>query len=119
MTLEEQSSFGAGTQKFMAPEILNEEDYNEKVDVYSFGVLVFMMLNDGKLPSIIVRDICLGKKAKIPSSFTEFSKKLIDSCWNFKSEERPSFEQILHDLKENQFNLWLLMVIFSWPLAKF
>ena len=41
MTIEEPTmTRGIGSQKFMAPEIINEEDhYNEKVDVYSFGVL--------------------------------------------------------------------------------
>ncbi|KAK8853013.1 hypothetical protein M9Y10_018012 [Tritrichomonas musculus] len=106
MTIKEQSSTGAkGTFKFMAPEILNEQEYTEKVDVYSFGVLVFMLLNDGNLPSIILRDICLGKKAEIPSFFTEFSRNLIESCWNFDPKKRPSFDEILIELKKNNFGL--------------
>ncbi|KAK8896169.1 spindle assembly checkpoint kinase [Tritrichomonas musculus] len=35
---------GVGTQKFKAPELINEIQYNEKVDVYSFGVLVYFIL---------------------------------------------------------------------------
>lgn len=54
MTIEEQTmTRGLGSQKFMAPEILNEEDnYDEKVDVYSFGVVVFFVLSSGQLPKI-------------------------------------------------------------------
>lgn len=40
ITRKEQNTIGVGTQKFMAPEIIYEVDNNEKVDVYSFGVLI-------------------------------------------------------------------------------
>lgn len=106
MSTEEQiTTRGAGTQKFMAPEIINEDEYNEKVDVYSFGVIVYMLLSDGQMPSIKIRDIILGKKAPIPSSFTAFARKLIDSCWCFEPNQRPSFEKIAEDLYKNKYNL--------------
>ena len=49
MTIEGQiMTWGMGNQKFMAPEIINEEDhYDEKVDVYSFSVLVFFIMVGG------------------------------------------------------------------------
>lgn len=106
MSAEQQlTTGGIGTQKFMAPEILNEENYNEKVDIYSFGVLVFSILNDGKLPTNKLRDICNGVKAEIPEKFTEFSKNLINSCWNFAPDDRPSFEEILNEIEANKYNL--------------
>lgn len=52
-TRDQSMTLGIGSQKYMAPEIINEEDhYDEKVDVYSFGVLVFFILSQGKLPKI-------------------------------------------------------------------
>ncbi|KAK8835712.1 hypothetical protein M9Y10_040530 [Tritrichomonas musculus] len=107
MTIEEQAMTGGiGSQKFMAPEIINEEDhYNEKVDVYSFGVLVFYILSGGQLPKIKMLDILKGDKAKIPESFTGFSKKLINDCWNFNSKDRPSFQMIVDDLDKYQYDL--------------
>ena len=106
MSLDEQSTTGGvGTQKFMAPEIINEEKYDEKVDVYSFGVLIYFVLNEGDLSEIKIRNIVNGKKTPLPSKFTEFSKQLINSCWNFDPKDRPSFEQIIEDLSRNKFNL--------------
>ena len=107
MSVQEQSlTRGVGSQKYMAPEIINEENnYDEKVDVYSFGVLLFYVLSDGKLPDIKIGHILQGKKAEIPSSFTDFSKNLINECWNFKSKDRPSFKVILESLIKNNFNL--------------
>ena len=107
MSIEEQTlTRGIGTQKFMAPEIINEEEkYDEKVDVYSFGVVAYFMLSGGELPKIKIFDIPKGKKAEIPSSFTDFSKKLIYDCWNLDPKDRPSFAQILERLIKNHFKL--------------
>lgn len=41
----------------------------------------------------------------IPSSFTDTARNIIDSCWNFKPEERPSFEQIFNTLISNKYNI--------------
>lgn len=106
MTAEGQSMTSiVGTQKFMAPEILREVKYNEKVDVYSFGVLLFYILSAGNLPKISLVDVGNGKKAKIPNEFTEFAKSLIDSCWNFDAKDRPSFEEIVKLIIKNDFSV--------------
>lgn len=71
MTAEEKLITGStGTQKFIAPEIINESDfYNEKVDVYSFKVLAFFMLSGEEMPKIKMSEILARKKAVIPASF--------------------------------------------------
>ena len=107
ISFEEQSiTCGVSKLIYFAPEILNEEDYyDEKIDVYSFGTLLFFILSGGNHPKIKVNERVRGKKAEIPSSFTEFSKKLINECWNFNPKDRPSFQMILDDLERNQYNL--------------
>ena len=95
-----------GTNKFMAPEIIAEEDqYDEKVDVYSFCVLVYFIVSGGELPNIKIGEILKGKKAEIPSSFTEATREIINSCWNFNSNERPSFNEICERMKTYDYNL--------------
>ena len=107
MTTEEQSTtLGAGSQKFMAPEILKEEKYNEKADVYPFGVLIFFMLSRGEMPKINVVQMEIGKKAEIPSSFSHLAKDLINQCWNYDAKDRPSFDEILSLLEGNNFKLF-------------
>lgn len=34
----------AGTDYYMSPEIINQEQYNEKIDVWSYGCVVYEML---------------------------------------------------------------------------
>ena len=98
-------TIGVGTNKFMAPEIIAEEEvYNEKIDVYSFGVLVYYTLSCGQLPKIKTPQILQGKKAEIPSTFTEFAKDLINDCWNFEANDRPSFNEICERMISNGSN---------------
>ena len=106
MTSEEQStSRGSGTQKFMAPEILKEEKYNEKADVYSFGVILFFMISGGQMPKITIIQMGNGKKAPIPDTFTEFASDLINKCWETDPDDRPSFQEIAESLEKNDYNL--------------
>lgn len=93
MTPEEQTmTLGLGTQKFMAPELINENPhYTEKIDVYSFGFLIYFILNNGQMPAITVPQIAAGIKDQIHENVYDFSKILISSCWNLDPETRPSF----------------------------
>lgn len=79
MTPEEQTmTLGLGTQKFMAPELINENPhYTEKIN--------------GQMPAITISQIAAGIKDQIPENVNDFSKNLINSCWNLDSETRPSF----------------------------
>lgn len=93
----------AGSMKYMAPEVLQgRTDYDEKVDTYSFGVVVFIILSKGEFPSISIADVGAGKQAPIPSSFSEFSRKLIQDCWSSNPKERPSFADIVSRLHGNE-----------------
>lgn len=108
MTAGDQSSMtrGVGTHKFMAPEIINEEDhYDEKVDVYSFGVLVLFVLNGGDITCIKIGDIFKGKKADVLASFTPFARQLIGDCLSFESKDRPSFSDIVNRICDSDYQL--------------
>lgn len=93
-------SRGNDTQKFMAPELINDEKYNEKADVYSFGIIVYFILSNGELP-------IFDKKGKlvIPPIFQLLAQQLLEVCCDVKSGNRPSFETICDTLNENDFDL--------------
>ena len=41
---------GIGTIAFMSPEFLNMKTHYNKVNIYSFGVVLFFVLSCGKMP---------------------------------------------------------------------
>lgn len=83
---------------FLAPDIQNDH-FDEKVDVYSFGLLVLYILNKGKIPYTEENPI------NIPKRFTQFSKDLIRECINSSSTKRPDFNTICKKIKKNIANM--------------
>lgn len=92
-----------GTLRFMAPElILEKTDYDEKVDVYSFGIVVYLILTKGEYPKISIGDTANGKMAALPSTISQFSQDLIKKCWSFEAKNRPSFNEIYQLIQSNK-----------------
>ena len=95
-----------GSYQFMAPELIRcMTDYDEKVDVYSFGVVVYFVLTGGELPDLSLSDHEKGNLPSIPDKINEFSKNLICKCMAADSKERPSFDEIVETIEQNDFKL--------------
>eukprot|EP00164_Ancoracysta_twista_P003560 GFYU01004753.1.p1 GENE.GFYU01004753.1~~GFYU01004753.1.p1 ORF type:complete len:479 (-),score=88.74 GFYU01004753.1:51-1487(-) len=100
--LETQMTTNIGTPLWMAPEVIRNEKYDEKVDVYSYGVVLWEMLTN-KIPytdkesvQVAVAVAYQGLRPKIPSSCNPKLKKLLEDCWNDDCSKRPTFEMILN-----------------------
>lgn len=89
-----------GSLRYMAPEVVLGQPYNEKVDVYSFAVVLWAIAT-GREPfagfdvqSHRSRVVNGGERPKLKKSWpTDFSD-LLDECWRTDSAERPSFFEI-------------------------
>ncbi|RDY00021.1 putative serine/threonine-protein kinase WNK4, partial [Mucuna pruriens] len=91
-----------GTPEFMAPE-LYEEEYNELVDVYSFGMCILEMLTSDYPYSECTNPAQIYKKVtsgKLPAAFFRIedaqAQKLIGKCL-ITAAKRPSAKELLHD----------------------
>lgn len=85
----------------MSPEILGEEDYYYKTDVYSFEIVLYYIYV-GNLPNQNLRAKMAGKKIDLPSpssSISECCIKLISMCLSDKPSERSSFVEIIDYLR--------------------
>jgi len=91
-----------GTPEFMAPEMY-EEDYNELVDIYSFGMCVLEMLtseypySECSNPAQIYKKVTSGK---LPKAFDQIecavAKRFIGKCLQ-NASSRPSARELLMD----------------------
>jgi len=105
-----------GTPGFTAPEVLDGQPYDQRVDIYSFGSLLFELTHmappfvdevaaaDRKDPAKwrkVVSELIVGghrptlKAAKSPAAML----KLISRCWAAKPDLRPSMADVVTRLE--------------------
>jgi serine/threonine protein kinase len=93
-----------GTPGWTAPEIYKNERYNEKVDVYSYGIILREMITLEKPYSglngmqIAFATVYQGVRPSLPEQCQPVLKSLCKNCWETSPSKRPSFEKILEVL---------------------
>ena len=98
---EEQSELTQfGSPQYIAPERLSIHHFTNKVDVYSYGIILLeMATGHSAFPNYTSAQILgeLGKKLRpeIPSSIGFSLEFLIRTCIDYEPKERPSFSQIV------------------------
>ena len=99
----------AGTYHWMAPEVLGGSCYNEKVDVYSYGIVMYEVLcreipfEDTGLDGMKVAvAVSKGKRPNlefVPKTCPIDLVALMQSCWDQQPSKRPSMEAVIDKLK--------------------
>eukprot|EP00597_Dinobryon_sp_UTEXLB2267_P003920 CAMPEP_0170074202 /NCGR_PEP_ID=MMETSP0019_2-20121128/11527_1 /TAXON_ID=98059 /ORGANISM="Dinobryon sp., Strain UTEXLB2267" /LENGTH=313 /DNA_ID=CAMNT_0010284311 /DNA_START=646 /DNA_END=1587 /DNA_ORIENTATION=- len=94
-----------GSLRYMAPEVGLEKPYNEKVDIYSFGVILWQ-LTSGVLPFEGIRkadfaDVVMigGERPKIRNNLPKELKDLIAACWQENFSLRPTAYEVCQSLE--------------------
>lgn len=96
-----------GTRQYMAPEVSLQKPYNEKVDVYSFAILLWQMITGEHPYSDMTPDehtqlaMVEGERPSLTSILQrapEGVSKILESCWHSSFDFRPDFGSILRDL---------------------
>ena len=91
---------GVGTLAYMSPEMLNEEAYDAKTDVYSYGVVLFALFT-GDVPKQKLRDRMNNVPIAFPAaspSMSAYCIDLIKRCTSFDASQRPTFDEIADDM---------------------
>ncbi|EKX47179.1 hypothetical protein GUITHDRAFT_86483 [Guillardia theta CCMP2712] len=95
-----------GTPGWSAPEIYKQDKYTEKVDMYSYGVVLSEMVT-GEKPyaglnqmQIAFATVYQGQRPSLPDNIPKQLKNLIKSCWDSVPNKRPSWDKILDALRQ-------------------
>ncbi|KAF6155843.1 hypothetical protein GIB67_039174 [Kingdonia uniflora] len=95
-----------GTYRWMAPEMIKRKSYGRKVDVYSFGLVLWEMVA-GHLPYEDLTPIqaayaVVSKNCRpvIPKTCPPALRVLVEQCWTLHSDKRPEFWQIVKVLEQ-------------------
>uniref|UniRef100_A0A6B2LD35 Protein kinase domain-containing protein n=1 Tax=Arcella intermedia TaxID=1963864 RepID=A0A6B2LD35_9EUKA len=94
-----------GTTAWAAPEVLKEQHYTIKADVYSFGICFWEICTrqepfKNMKPSQVVLAIVNEKlRPEIPSDIRKEYVSIIEACWDEIPEDRPSFAGLVEELE--------------------
>lgn len=97
-------SGGVGTWRYMAPEVVRYEQYTDRVDIYSFALILWFMCT-GRDPFVeeygpdaekVLKDYIQGKEPRPKIGEAHCSpavRHFIEDCWHVKPSMRPSAQE--------------------------
>ncbi|KAK2951080.1 putative serine/threonine protein kinase [Blattamonas nauphoetae] len=103
-----------GTLAYTAPECFNNDPCNEKVDVFSFGIVMWeILVRDIPFKQLhaqrVISEICEGRRPRLPTIPAHLApllqpyQELMVRCWDENPDLRPNMSEvcsILGQLKE-------------------
>ncbi|XP_067057024.1 fibroblast growth factor receptor 3-like isoform X1 [Acropora muricata] len=101
----ERKTTGRIPVKWTAYEALTRGHYTTKSDVWSFGVVLYEIFTIGGQPyprtnaRKLVELLASGYRMQKPNHVAETLYLIMLNCWQEDPDDRPSFEQLRHELK--------------------
>lgn len=104
-----------GTNMYMAPEVFRGEHYDQTVDIYSLGIMMYRLANDGRFPFMppvtqplqfndtqrALEKRLMGEPMPDPSSTDAELSRIIRKACEYRSENRyQSAEELAKELQQ-------------------
>lgn len=89
-----------GSYEYLAPEVYLNKEYSKRADIYSLGVILYILCNDGKIPKELQRRD-KNMELPMPCNAKEKLSELIFKSMAYDPKERyDSAESMLKDLEK-------------------
>jgi serine/threonine protein kinase len=99
------------TVGYMAPEMLNDEDYSHAVDVWSFALILYeLLVGQPVFPSsaplgVVMTQIQSGDRPQLPPTMNPTVSAIISRNWGTNPSERDLFDVIYDNLYRIDFKI--------------
>ncbi|WKX92416.1 hypothetical protein Q1695_010442 [Nippostrongylus brasiliensis] len=87
--------------RWQAPEVLRTRIYTAKCDVYSYGILVWEIFNDGETPykgidnkTIRLKIVDPNFRPEVDNNLPQLVHRVAKTCWRGDPKKRPTMDQV-------------------------
>ncbi|XP_047975400.1 serine/threonine-protein kinase STY46-like isoform X2 [Salvia hispanica] len=96
-----------GTYRWMAPEVINHQPYDQKADVFSFAIVLWELVTakvpyDNMTPLQAALGVRQGLRPELPINAHPKILSLMQRCWEAIPSKRPSFSEIRSEMEALQ-----------------
>jgi len=91
--------------KWCSPEVLLHGKFSQSSDIWAFGIVLWEIFTWGDTPypglpnQMMIEKVVKGSTMEIPEDFPPEITEIIQQCWKFNHNERPSAEEILNKIQ--------------------